>query len=179
MTQHPPFPTLNSPEQLTTLLHLLESETRQLEAAREQLNLKRQILVSGQPQGLVAIDRELLALSKKANELSRERETLTQQMGWGQQTLKSRIPTMPAQFAPLFIHARDRLRRTAMDVQRLNQENQDLLNLSLKWVQDTVEVIASALNPEGASYTAQGSKKSKQIITHDQTAGQSTVIHSA
>lgn len=179
MTQHPPSPHLNTPEQLTTLLHLLESETRQLEAAREQLNLKRQVLVSGQPQGLVPIDRELMALSKKASEIYREREALTQQMGWGQQTLKSRIPNMPAQFVPRFTHTRDRLYRTAMDVQRLNQESQDLLNLSLKWVQDTIEVIAGALSPEGASYTAQGGKKSKQNTTHDQTAGQSTVIRSA
>ncbi|WP_373533002.1 flagellar protein FlgN [Vampirovibrio sp.] len=179
MTQHSSSPQSNNPEQLTRLLQLLEHETRQLEAAKEQLNLKRHVLVSGQPQGLVPIDRELMTLSKKVGEIAREREVLTRQMGWEQHTLKSLIPTMPAQFVPRFTTTRDRLHRTAMDVQRLNQENRDLLNLSLKWVQDTVEVIATALNPEGASYTAQGGKKLKQGPTHDQATGQSTVIRSA
>lgn len=170
---------LNDPERLTALLELLESETRQLEAAREQLNLKRQVLVSGQPQGLVPIDRELMALSKKAGELAKEREALTRQMGWEKQTLKSLIPQMPAQFMPRFTATRDRLQRAALDVERLNRENRDLLTLSLKWVQDTVEVIAATLNPEGASYTAQGSKKGHPKASSNQAPAQSTVIRSA
>lgn len=169
----------NDPERLTALLIVLENETRQLEAAREQLNLKRQILVSGQPQKLVSIDRELTALGKKSGELAKEREVLTRQLGWEKQTLKSLIPQMPAQFEPRFTLTRDRLHRAAMDVERLNRENRDLLNLSLKWVRDTVEVIAAAMNPEGASYTAQGGKKLKQNTPNDQAPTQSTVIRSA
>lgn len=179
MTSNSPEPTLNQPEQLSELLRLLESETRQMEAARDQLNIKRQILVEGKPKELVAIDRQLLALSKKANELAREREALTLQLGCPQETLKSMIPRMPAQFIPRFRLVRDQLQRAAMDVEQLNRENRELLNLSLKWVQDTVEVIANALNPEGASYTPQGGKKTKQGVPNDMAPTQSTVIHTA
>lgn len=174
-----PFPNLNQPEQLSALLSLLENETRQMEATRDQLNIKRQILVAGKPKELVAIDRQLMALSKKATELAKEREALTRQMGCPQETLKSMIPRMPAQFIPRFTTARDKLHRTAMDVRQLNRENRELLNLSLKWVQDTVEVIASALNPEGASYTPQGNKTTKQPAANNLKPGQSTIIHDA
>lgn len=170
---------LKDPEQLNTLLDLLENETRQLESAREQLNAKQQILVSGKHQQLAAVDRTLMAISKKAQELAKERVELTQRMGCSQQTLKALIPQMPAHYIPRFTSARDHLQRAALDVERLNRENRDLLTLSLQWVQDTVTVIAAALNPESASYTAAGTRKTKQGPTDDQMPVQSTVIRSA
>lgn len=170
---------LNQPETLSALLAVLEQETRQLEATCDQLNIKRQILVAGKPDELLAIDRELLTLGKKATELAREREQLTLTLGCQQETLKSMITRMPAQFVPRFMMTRNQLQRAALDMTRLNREVQDLLNLSLKWVQDTVDVIASAMNPEGSSYTPKGSKTNRQATPHHPTPSQSTIIHDA
>ncbi len=173
-------PLLKNPEQLALLLENLTLEIQHLEAVQEHLTRKQQALVSGQPQALAPIDQQLLTLSKKALGLNKQRDQLLTQMGCPGTPLKKLINHMPGEYVPRFRAVRDQLYRAASDVERLNRENRDLLALSLHWVKDTVEIIMGAMNPEAASYTAQGAKKAKPNgPMPNSVAPQSTITHSA
>jgi hypothetical protein len=62
---------------------------------------------------------------------------------------------------------------------RLNQDTSELLNLSIQWIRETVEVIANAITPEGSSYTAHGNKAQAQNPGATIAPVQSTIIRSA
>jgi hypothetical protein len=100
-------------------------------------------------------------------------------MGYAQCPLSQFIAQLnPVQKAPLN-RCRERLLRAIQDVDRLNRDTRDLLDLSLNWIRDTVEVIVNAITPEGASYTAQGSKTNAHNPAAAIAPVQSTVIRSA
>lgn len=178
MTPTSNLPKPNPSEAIPALLAVLEAETAQLEQARQKLDMKRQILVSGKALHLAPLDRELMALSRKSQELAREREALTQQLGTANEPLKAFISRLPAQHIPAFSRVREKLQRAAMDVERLNQENRDLLSLSLHWIQDTVEIIAASLAPESACYAPQKGKLGTKTAVESAQI-HSTVNHSA
>jgi flagellar biosynthesis/type III secretory pathway chaperone len=171
-------PDQSVPKHIQDLVGILQQESQQLEAARHQLQLKQQALVSGAMDQLPRIDRELVAIGKQCATLSRKREALSHQSGWGQQPLKQIIAQLPAQYVPRLTRLREQLKRLAQDVEQSNRETRDLLSLSLQWTQDTITVVRSALNPDAASYNAQGEKQAK-ANHHPASALQSTISHSA
>lgn len=166
------------PQHIQDLISLLQQESQQLEAARHQLQLKQQALVTGSIDQLPTIDRELSSIGKQCATLSKKRNELSQNSGWGQQPLKQIIAQLPAQYVPRLTQLREQLKRLALDVEQANRENRDLLALSLQWAQDTIAVVRSALNPDAASYNAHGEKQAKG--SHQpSSATQSTISHSA
>lgn len=167
------------PETIERLYGILEEEVRQQQAIAEKLAHKSELLASNKPQGLGKLDRELMTLAQKATQLEKQRQAAISELGHAGSTLKNVIPQLPATEVPRFQQVRDRLITTAKATERLNRDNQDLLTLSLQWIQDTVEIIANALTPEAASYNAQGSKVSAQPARKPATIPQSTVSHSA
>lgn len=166
---------------LKRLYALLEAQIQQYEIARQALTRKREIVVSGNAKGLQQVDRELLSVSHKVVQLEQERQALQQTMGcppvWTLETLIHQAP--PTASRSLLTDARHRLLRVLHDTDQLSRENQDLLTLSLQWIKDTVNVIASAISPEGASYTAQGSKMRRSGTDVPPAPLQSTISHSA
>lgn len=167
------------PQHIQDLISILQQESQQLEAARHQLQLKQQALVSGSIDQLPSIDRELGSIGKQCAALNRKREELSQRLGWGQRPLKQIVAELPAQYAPRLTQLREQLKRLAMDVEQSNRENRDLLALSLKWTQDTIAVVRNALNPDAASYNALGEKHAKAHPHHATSPTQSTISHSA
>ncbi len=166
------------PQPIQDLISILQQESQQLEAARQQLQLKQQALVSGAIDQLPPIDRQLSAIGKQCATLSRNRDELARQSGWGQRPLKQIIAELPAQYVPRLSQLREQLTRLARDVEQSNRETRDLLTLSLKWTQDTIAVVRGALNPDAASYNAHGEKQAK-AGHHTGGALQSTISHSA
>ncbi len=166
--------------QLVSLLNTLDEETAQYEAVVQKLREKQDILIAGKPKLLGRIDQELMAISRKAAQTEQKRMTLMAALGHPNHTLSQLIETLEPKAASEFSRSRDQLMRAALDARQQNQDTQDLLNLSLQWIQDTVELIANVLTPEAASYTAQGNKAGgKHKGQSTPAALQSTVNHSA
>lgn len=171
--------TANTNDCLNILHGILEDEIRQYEAAAEKLTRKNEMLATGKPEGLGKLDRELLTLSQKAAQLEQDRRAIMAKLGHANQTLSDLIPTLPAQQIPRFAHSRERLISAITTADSLNRDNRDLLTISLHWLQETIEIIANAITPEAASYTAQGAKNTAQPNSNAATLPQSTVNHSA
>lgn len=166
------------PQHIQDLINILQQESHQLEAARHQLQLKQQALVTGAIEQLPTIDRELSGIGKQCATLSKKRNELSQNSGWGQRPLKQIIAELPAHYAPRLTQLREQLKRLALDVEEANRETRDLLALSIQWAQDTIAVVRSALNPDAASYNAHGEKQAKGSHQPASTP-QSTISHSA
>lgn len=164
---------------LDALRNVLAEEVRQYETVIEKLVKKKEILVSGKPQTLGQLDRELVSLNQKAVQLEKQRQLIMQSLNCENMTLEKLITHMGPVDARNFSELRYRLRRAVQDVVQLNQESKDLLNLTLKWIHETVEMIASAITPEAASYDAQGAKARKTGGASPPGGIQSTVSHSA
>jgi hypothetical protein len=64
-------------------------------------------------------------------------------------------------------------------MRQLNQDVSELLALSIRWINDTVELIAAAITPEGSSYTAHGNKAHATHPGASMAPVQSTIIRSA
>ncbi len=166
-------------EQLNLLHGILAEEIYQYEAVSERLTHKSQVLAANKPKQLAQLDRELLALSRKATQLEQERQRTMAKMGCPNWSLTELIAHLPPQQASRFTQSRERLRQAVKNTAALNRDNRDLLDLSLKWIQETVDIISSALAPEGASYTAQGGKNTPHNTSKAASPLQSTISHSA
>lgn len=164
----------NRLKELETLL-ARETETYVLVAGS--MRRKKELLVAGHYHDLPKLDQELAMLGQKSAYLEARRLALMESMGHTDTTLKQFIGHLdPCQAKP-FMDARQKLLRVVNEVRDLNRNNRKLLNLSIQWVQDTVEVIAQAVSPETASYDAKG----KRSANPDKSGlpVQSTVIRDA
>lgn len=169
-----------NPNQLDALQATLQEEICQHQLAGEKLQEKQACLLANRPQELLRLDQELMQLARKTARLEAQRMQQLQALGHPQATLRQFIETLEPGRAQPFIDARRRLIRAVDEVARLNQHNRELIDLSLKWIQDSVEVIAGILTPEAASYDARGGMtKSKGKQVHDHTPVQSTVTREA
>lgn len=164
---------------LDRLHDTLKQEIAQYHQAVDALQRKKSALVSRKPQQLIPVDRELMAILRKSGQLEAQRQELMTALGHPDGRLEALMERMN-QACPnevsRFQDVRQRLLRTIEDVGELNRESRSLLDLSLNWVQETVELIAAAVSPEGASYDAHGGKKKGK---NKQPPIQSTINHSA
>ena len=174
-SQNPP----HTSHRLVALLNLLEEETRQYEAASKKLLEKQDILITGKPKKLPKLDQELTAISHKTKQLEKQRLAIMAELGKPNHTLSQLIETLEPKAAAAFIPCRDRLLHAAQDAKRKNQDTRDLLQLSLQWIQDTVELIAKVLTPEASSYSAKGNKAGTKHHQASTQLTQSTINHSA
>jgi hypothetical protein len=112
------------------------------------------------------------------DELERGRIALLIHMGHKDKSLKDFIECLDVNNAQPFIEARQRLVRVVENVRELNTESRSLLELSVKWIEDSVSLIAQLLMPEASSYSPvmdkkQNKQQQEAAIIH------STVDHSA
>lgn len=163
-------------EQLNHLHDLLEAEIDQYRQAVDTLQQKKEALVSGKPQGLIPLDRRLLVISRKTAQMEKQRREAMTALGYPDGRLEQLMANLDQESARRFRQTRDRLLRTAEDMNRLNRESKSLLDLSIAWIQETVDIITAAISPEAACYDAQGNKPGSNT---DQTPPQSTVNRSA
>lgn len=146
-------------EALMRLLKLLHDASDTYMILEDRLMAKKMILVQGNLAELSKIDQELMGLAQKTLDYEQKRLLLMAEMGFGQTILKDFLATLsPSQAKPLW-QARQRLIHGMESVAALSKENQDLLQVALKWVANAVDCIAKHMAPEGASYGAKGKKK--------------------
>ena len=98
-------------EPLDMLHGILAEEICQYEAVSERLTRKSQVLAANKPKQLAQIDRELLALSRKATQLEQERQRTMAQIGCPNWSLTELIAHLPPQQARRFTQSRERLRQ--------------------------------------------------------------------
>jgi hypothetical protein len=165
---------------LSELLSLLNQETDAYCQVEEKLLAKKKILIQGDLDQLTRVDLDLVSLGQLTANLEQQRLEWMAAMGCGHQTLLALCQQLePHQARPL-LEARGRLTRVLERVQVLSRQNQSLLNLSMKWIQQTVKSIVQLVTPEATSYSANGEKgKSAQGQPDASLLGQSTISHSA
>jgi hypothetical protein len=178
-------------EALEALCRLLDEMAGRYETARRTLIRKRDLLISRQAETLKngelqATDRELLAVSRQVARLDQERRQLQVRMGcpdWTLGTLiealRNGIPAASPEWtqaaAQNLARTRERLETVLRETDRLTREVRGLLELSLGWIRETVDILTAAATPDGTGYTAQGTGSTKRAIVE----GCSTISRSA
>jgi hypothetical protein len=176
-------------ETVAALHALLDELATRYETARQTLTAKRDMLIGNQSQAvkngaLQEADRELLSISNRVSQLDAGWRQMQAQMHCADWKLSAVIQavsesTAVAHFTPKLMRVRERLERALQDTTRLNLEIHGLLELSLGWMRETVEIITSAVAPEGASYTAMGGKNRSPERASAPPSLSSTISHSA
>jgi hypothetical protein len=146
-------------DSLMRLLELLHDAADTYMILEDRLMAKKMILVQGDLKALSRMDQELMGLAQKTLDYEQKRLLLMEEMGVGQIVLKDFLATLPPLQAKPLWQARQRLLHGMESVAALTKENQDLLQVALKWVASAVDCIAQHMAPEGASYGAKGKKK--------------------
>ena len=168
-------------EALKTLTGLLIQETDIHRQVAGKMAEKRDILVQGEAKKLPGIDQELMALGQKIVHLETRRLELMQATGCENKTLQKIIEAVPAQEGAPLREARQALIQAVDEVKWLNDNNAVLIQTSMGCIRDTFQILGSLLAaPEGASYTAKGTKKGGNPANSSPDAPvQSTIIQSA
>jgi hypothetical protein len=155
------------------------------ESHKQSLLRKREVLIKSLASKesmteLQATDRALLSLNQRAKQIDRNRHRIQIEMGCGDFNLSQLIDTIQDSFRAMarkLSILRDRLQCALRESSQLNSEIKELLELSLGWVRETVEIITTAYSPEGSSYGVYATKPTKQESSPP-TGLRSTVSHS-
>lgn len=145
-------------ESIETLKTILTQQEAVYADVEERIHQKRQALIEGSVHQLAEIDQELVSLGQRMSRLEAERMELMSTMGYVNKPLAELIPDLPSEQAAELRDLRIRLRARIYNVRSANDQARSLLDLSIKWIEDTVEVIAKAVMPEAASYGQQNGK---------------------
>lgn len=163
-------------QELELLKRILDQEIESYGQVEQKMAEKNQVLIRGNASELSRLDRELIALNQRTIELEKQRISLMMNMGKQNYSLQEFINSLDIHKAAPLIEARQRLNRVIGNVRDLNSQNKRLLEISLKWIETSVETIAQMLTPQGASYDGKGDKSHRKSATN---LGQSTINHSA
>jgi len=141
------------------LYHILEDESEQYRHSVSLLEQKKTALVHRDMNTLHSVDQALLTLVHRVRQLEKARTGLIQELCSEMPRLELLIQTMPPEESSRFTLIRQRLLRYMNDAGALNKENKSLLDLSIHWIQETVAILAAALNPSASSYGARSARK--------------------
>lgn len=169
----------NHTEQLSTLETLLTEQLESYRMVAGKLHEKKDSLVKGDYASLPNLDQELVILGQKTAQLEQLRMELMMQMGHPDKTLTQLIEGLSQTEANRLKPLRDNLKQVLSQIQYENEHTQSLLDLSIQWIAKTVEVIAEALTPEGASYNRKGSRFKSSTDNANPINTHSTIIHDA
>lgn len=157
-----PITTNSQDDQLAELATILNQQVELYDTVDNLMQKKRLILVKGNAYELSNIDQKLTTLAQKGSQLEERRIKLLKEMGYHNLSLKEVIQKLSVQQAKTLNPIREQLKRSIQRVQSSNNQTKGLLQLSLNWVADTVELIAKAIAPESASYEQNGRQTTPQ-----------------
>lgn len=178
-TPNTPKKTVPNREGLEKLKALLDQEIMSYTQVEERLVEKNDCIIQGNTAGLEKADQAINALNHRLQELERNRLNLMIEMGQEKQSLKELINCIDDERAKPLNTARENLCTVVDSVQDLNQTSQSLLDLSLKWVDSSVDMITKLLMPETTAYTATGAKSTARQLPEQVNIIRSTVEHEA
>ncbi len=141
-------------EQMQAMKALLDEEITLYGQIETLLGEKKPLIVKGDLEALFQLDTQLEALTERARNLEQERLEMMNRMGQARtQTLKDFITTVDhAQYKNAFGEARAQLTQSVENIQQLSQANQDLLTQSIRFIEQSVGVIAGMLAPPEPCY---------------------------
>lgn len=133
---------------------LLNEEIEVYQTLEQCLDEKKQVIIRGDMDTLVAVDNQIERLTQQARDIEQKRLTLMVQMGREQETLREFINSLKhGEDTESLRHAREKLIRATEGIQRLSKTNHDLLTQSIRLIEQSVDFIASILSPEGPGYS--------------------------
>lgn len=144
--------------EIETLKTILTHQEAIYADVEDRIQQKRKVLIEGDVHQLAGIDQELATLGQQVTRLEQERLELLTRMGYADKPLSEVIARLPVEEASHLRELRIRLRARIDNVRTANDQARSLLDLSIKWIEDTVEVIAKAVMPEATSYGQQNGK---------------------
>ncbi len=159
--QHPQNQPLKN--QLTLLQNLLNQQAEVYSDVEKQMIQKQHILIEGDPNKLASVDQTLAILGQRLTQLENQRIELLEAMGHQDKTLNEVLQTLPQHQTKTLRESRSHLIRSIKNIKIENDKTRSLLNLSIRWVEETVELIANALVPEAGTYNATGVKSNRTI----------------
>lgn len=163
--QKPERPICLTEQQILRLKSAYIQELTLYQELLEKMAQKKAILIKGDVPALHTIDQALMALHAKIKKMEKAREAFQKECHIPDLSLRQLIERMEVFYVPEFIMLYQRLSRLAQDLQRYQRQHQDLIHLSLKWIQGTIQIYASLASPKGAAYTAEGDAKNRKIGT--------------
>ncbi len=117
------------------------------------LEHKKQIIIQGDLDALVKMDTEIENLHEQAQSLEKERLAIMVKMGREGETLKEFIASLETgENSHILEQTRSRLIQSVEGIKKLSHTNQDLLTQSISFIEQSINVIASILAPDGPSY---------------------------
>lgn len=144
---------------------------------------KKETIVQGDLDTLAKLDTTLEKLTQRIRELEQERLALMVRMGNEGETLREFIDSLATgEDARLLAQAREKLVQATTEIKHLSQTNRDLLTQSIRFIEQSVDFIASILAPEGASYSNAPAGRRAVLDSHREygTGGvPSTISHNA
>ncbi len=141
---------------------ILNQEIQLYSAIENSLDEKKDIIIKGDLDRLAQIDNELEKLSERAHDLEKERLSTMVRMGKEGDTLNEFISSLQSGEDTIMLeHAREQLIKTTESIKQLSKTNRDLLTQSIHFIEQSVNVIASILSPNGASYGPHPTKRSE------------------
>ena len=118
------------------------------------LSRKKDVIIKGDLDALTQVDNALESLTQQARELEKERLAIMVQMGREGETMKAFLKSLKTgEDTEILAHAREQLAVTTQEIKKLSLTNRDLLTQSIRFIEQSVEVIATMLAPEGSAYT--------------------------
>lgn len=133
---------------------ILDQEIEIHTAMEQYLEQKKTAIIQGDLNTLMAIDDELEKMTQRIRELEKDRVALMVEMGREGETLKTFIASLESgEDSRILEEARTKLLHATQQIKSLSATNRDLLTQSIRFIEQSVNFIASILAPEGSSYT--------------------------
>lgn len=134
--------------------HLLNQEITLHDGIEQCLKQKQEVIIQGDLATLATLDSTLENMTQQIRALEQERLALMVRMGREGETLREFIANLEhGEDAHVLDQARTQLIQVTNDIKSLSRSNRDLLTQSIRFIEQSVDFIASILAPEGASYT--------------------------
>lgn len=160
---------------------ILNDEIKVYNTMEKRLAQKKQVVVQGNLDELAKLDTELEQLTQRARDLEKERLAIMIRMGREGETLKEFIGSLQSgEDETILRQVQDKLVATTTEIRELSRTNRDLLTQSIRFVEQSVEVIAAMLAPEGAAYSnLRGSRTIGREITGTESASNTSILPSS
>lgn len=159
--------------QMEDFKNALNQEIALYNSIERLLDQKRELIMQGDLETLVKIDNELEQLSQRARSLEQERLAIMVRMGRQGDTLREFIESLESgEDTQMLVHAREQLVKSVESIKNLSKTNRDLLTQSIRFIEQSISVIASILSPENPSYSDLRVNKGNQS---DSTSTQNTL----
>lgn len=161
--------------------HLLETIFKLHQDIEQHMIHKKAHIITGNAEALTQIDVNLIQMSRQLQHLEQARSLLLDSMGLNNYTLRQICSLMPKDVIGNIRHLSLQMERIVNRVHELNQEHQQLLELSMSWIEQTVKVLAEATQPKEATYgnIAKNARISKPVQPNTASLAQQQAIGNA